>query len=294
MLAVLVAASLGASSGLYIKRVGFSSLALSGFRMGVPFLFMLAVMIRGRRVLGPPAQRRALWGASGLNAVRMLLFVAAYKLTTVGNAVVLLYLWPVFALILDSIGARRKPSLAQAGLVALSFAGVLVMNLSRGLSLEAAGLRGSLLMIASAALFATTSIMFKKALATVHETDALYFQNAVGALVFCPFLVAELGSAPPIDLALGLLYGFSVGLVGFGLFFFAMKRLSLFQYGALAYTEVLIAVLLGALVFGERLGASQLVGALMVVAASFLSQRARSAPGPRAEPAPGPGPGAES
>lgn len=72
---------------------------------------------------------------------------------------------------------------------------------------------GGLFMIASAFLFAATVILFKGALATVHETDALYFQNAVGALVFLPFLLAETGRVPPPDLALGLIYGTSVGLV---------------------------------------------------------------------------------
>jgi len=165
--------------------------------------------------------------------------------------------------------------------MALSFAGIVVMNLSRGLALAAADLQGGLLMIGAAVLFATTSTLFKGALAKVRETEALYFQNAIGTVVFLPFLASELGGVGAADIAWASVYGLSVGLAAFWLFFFGMKRLSLFKYGALTYCEVPVAVLLGVLALGERLSPSQLAGALMVVVASFLAQRARSA-GPAA------------
>jgi len=277
ILSVLAGATLGASSGLYIKGVGFSSLAMTGFRMGIPFFLTLPSMIRGGRALGAPESRKGLWTASAINAVRMLLFVMAYKMTSVGNAVVLLYLWPIFALVFDAIRTKQAPGAARVGLVAMSFAGVVVMNLHRGFGLSGDDFYGSLLMIVASAAFAVTVIMFKDALASVRETDAVYFQNAVGAVVYLPFLIAELGSAPLIDIAIGAGYGASVGMAGFFFFFFAMKRLPIFQYGALAYSEVPIGVLLGVLVLGESFAPNQLAGAVIVVVASFLAQRMRSA-----------------
>ena len=277
ILSVLAGATLGASSGLYIKGVGFSSLAMTGFRMGVPFLLTLPSMLRGGRALGMPGRRKGLWTASAINAVRMLLFVMAYKMTSVGNAVVLLYLWPIFALVFDAVRTGQAPGPARLGLVAMSFAGVVVMNLHRGLGISGTDLAGSLLMIVASAGFAVTVIMFKDALASVRETDAVYFQNAVGAVVYLPFLIAELGSTPPLDIAIAAGYGASVGMAGFFFFFFAMKRLPIFQYGALAYSEVPIGVLLGVLVLGESFVPNQLAGAVIVVVASFLAQRMRSA-----------------
>ncbi|HET7838472.1 MAG TPA: DMT family transporter [Rectinemataceae bacterium] len=274
--AVLVAAGLGASSGLYIKGIGLSSLALAGFRMGVPFFAVLPYLARRGRMLGEKSERKGLWLASGINAVRMLLFVMAYKLTTIGNAVVLLYLWPIFALVFDCVRFRRWPERAQLGLLALAFGGVVTMNYHRGFSLSSEDFLGSALMILSACLFAATVIMFKKALAKVHETDALFFQNAIGAIVYAPFLFAELGGASLHDIGLGLSYGLAVGLVGFGLFFFGMKRLPLFQYSALAYSEVPFGLALGVLVLGEDISGTQLAGAAMILGASFVAQRLRT------------------
>jgi drug/metabolite transporter (DMT)-like permease len=206
----------------------------------------------------------------------MLLYVMAFKLTSVGNAVVLLYLWPIFALVFESARTKRAPGASRIGLVALSFAGVVVMNLHRGLGLSKGDLYGSLLMIASAAGYAVTVILFKKALESVGEADVVYFQNVVGAVVYLPFLIAGIVSAPARDIALGVVYGGTVGLLGFFCYFFAMKRLPIFQYGALAYTEVPIGMILGVLILGEGFVPNQLVGAIIVITASLLAQRLRS------------------
>jgi len=193
ILAVMTGAAISASSGLYIKTLALSSLALTGFRTGIPALIMLPAMVRNGRALGLPGRRKALWVASSLNAVRILFYVMAFKLTSVGNATVLLYLWPVFALVFDSARKKQAPGASRIALVALSFAGVVVMNMHRGLGISRGDLHGSLLMIASAAGFAVTMILFKKTLESVGEAETVYFQNAVGAIVYLPFLAAEIG-----------------------------------------------------------------------------------------------------
>ena len=57
--AILVAALLGASSGLYIKTLPFSSPGMTGFRMGVPFLFLLPYVLKRSMSLGPVRHRLA-------------------------------------------------------------------------------------------------------------------------------------------------------------------------------------------------------------------------------------------
>lgn len=137
---------------------------------------------------------------------------------------------------------------------------------------------GSLIMIVSAFVYAVTAVMFKKALKEVKEVDTVFFQNAAGGIVFLPFLVAELPGAAIAHVGLGALYGLVVGFIGFGLIFYGMKRLTLFQYGALSYTEVPFAVLAGILFLGEGLTINQMAGILLVVGGSFLAQRLRSLP----------------
>lgn len=276
VLAVLAAAALGASSGLYIKGLAFSSLAMTSLRMTVPFLLALPSAAKHGLLLGTPGMRWRLFLASALNAVRLYLYVLAYKLTSMGNAVVLLYLWPVFALAIDSVRLKKPLSIARVGILLLSLAGVVVMSLDKGFSLASVDLLGSVCMIASALIYAGTNIILKDVLSVMSEIDTLYFQNAIGAFVFLPFLIAEIPNVPLSHLGIGVFYGVAVGFVGFGLFFVGMKRLPLFQYSALSYSEVPFAVLLGIVFRGERMTVLQGLGMALIVLGSFLAQRSRT------------------
>ncbi len=273
VIALICATSLGASSGLYIKGLSLSSFALSGLRLGVPFLLVLPAVAQKRLLLGPREHRLKLWSASLLNAVRIFLYILAFKLTAMGNAIVLLYLWPIFALLLRCAGAGKFPKPGQMLILLTAFAGVVVMNLHRDFSLQGKDLPGSLFMILSALILAGTMIIFKSTLKDMSETHTLFYQNGIGALFFLPFLFVETSSVPLAHLGLGALYGFLVGFCAFGLFFYALKRLSVFQYSAMTYMEVFFGLLFSVVILREQMTVNLAIGVLMVLSASFLAQQ---------------------
>ena len=273
--ALFTAAALGASSGLYIKGLAFSSLAMAGFRMSVPFLIVIPFVARRGLLLGTPGYRKRLYFASVLNALRLLLYVLSFKYTSIANAVALLYLWPVFTLVIDGIQSRRRLDMARVGVLSLASIGVALMNAHQGFSVSGKDLIGSGFMIVSAFLYAISTIIFKQALKDMRETDIMYFQNGAGAIIFLPFLIAAIPGAEPGHVALGLLYGLAVGFAGFGLFFVAMKRLPLFQYSALSYTEILFGLAFGIMFRGDVLRVTQVLGVIFIVAGSYAAQRLR-------------------
>lgn len=162
--AVILAAAVGASSGLYIKSISLSSFALTGFRMGIPFLFFLPLVIKNKLVLGMKGSRKKILLGSLLNAVRMFLYVLAYKLTTITNAVVLLYLWPIFALLLDNFIYKKKLRLNEILILFMALSGVIMLNLRQGYSLTGSDFLGSVVMILSALIFSVTMLVFKNIL----------------------------------------------------------------------------------------------------------------------------------
>ncbi len=281
--AILMATALGASSGLYIKSLPVSSLGLTGFRMGVPFLILLPMMIRRKMILGPVQNRKRIWTGSLLNAVRMFLYIASYKLTTMTNGVVLLYTWPLFALLINAVVTREKLKLREIALLFMAFSGVIFLNIHKGFSLSGPDMLGSLLMIASALIFSISTLIFKGALTDHSEGEVLYFQNALGALIFIPILMAEIKGVPAGAILTGVFYGFSVGILGFGCFFIALKRLPIFQYGAMGYIEVFFGVLYGILLLGEDIYWNIVVGALLILVSSFLSRLEKKQAPPTAE-----------
>ena len=270
--AIILGTLIGASSGLFIKGISFSSLAFSGFRMGVPFFILLPMMIRKGLVFGPKEQRKNLWFGSLFNAVRMLLYILAYKLTSIANGVVLLYLWPLFALLLEAAVLKKMLKLKEIGLIFLALTGVVCLNLEKGFSFSQEDLMGSFCMILSAFVFSASALIFKNALGDHSEGEVLYFQNALGAVIFVPFMLVELPAATVTETGVAAMYGLLVGIVAFGCMFYAMKRMPIFQYGALTYLEVIFGVVFGLLWLQEGFSLSKGVGILLVLSASILSR----------------------
>jgi drug/metabolite transporter (DMT)-like permease len=230
-------------------------------------------MILKRKLLfGPAGNRRMIWTGSLLNAIRMVLYILSYKLTTLTNAVVLLYTWPLFALLIHSIRSGKKLNFRETGLLLTAFTGVITLNIHKGFSLSGSDMRGNLFMILSALIFSISTLIFKEALVDHSEGEVLYFQNALGAVLFIPILLLEIPGMPLTSILTGIFYGFSVGIVGFGCFFIALKRLPIFQYGALGYMEVFTGVLFGILLLGEEIRWNILLGASLILITSFLSR----------------------
>ena len=270
--AIVLGTLIGASSGLFIKGVSFGSLAMSGFRMGVPFLILLPMMIKKGMVFGSTGNRKKLWLGSLFNAVRMLLYILAYKLTSIANGVVLLYLWPLFALLLDAAVRKKKLRITEIGLLMLALGGVVFLNLEKGFALSVEDLLGSLCMIVSAFIFSASALIFKDALVDHSEVEVLYFQNALGAVIFLPFMLAEVPTTVLVDTGIASIYSFLVGIVAFGCMFYAMKRLPIFQYGALTYLEVFFGLVLGLLFLDEGFSWYKGLGIALVLCSSILSR----------------------
>ena len=110
---LLTGAMIGALSGLFIKLLPFSTGALLGFRFGIPFLLMLPYITRRKNFLGRRKDRTLLWSSSFLNLLRMVFYVTAFRLTAIGNAVVMLYLWPVFSLAVEAAVGKKIPGIKK-------------------------------------------------------------------------------------------------------------------------------------------------------------------------------------
>ncbi|MEO0341026.1 MAG: EamA family transporter, partial [Bacteroidota bacterium] len=93
--AVLLAACLAGTAGLFIKNISISPVSQAWLRMGFPTLVMAFLMWWE----GIPFLRgnwRKMTGISVLGTIRMVFFFAAYYYTSIGNAVIICYTFPIF------------------------------------------------------------------------------------------------------------------------------------------------------------------------------------------------------
>ncbi|MBN1646905.1 MAG: DMT family transporter [Spirochaetales bacterium] len=282
--AVLAAAAIGGSAGLYIKNISYSGFVLTAFRLFMPVFVLLPVMIAKKLFSIPAGLGKRIWAPGIINVIRTLFFVLAYKFTEIANAVVLFFLWPVFALIISYIVRKEKPALAEIGIIITAFAGVVIMNLHRGFSFASRDLLGTIFMMLAALLYAVMVLLFKSVVREAGSIRTIFFQNLPGAVVYLPFIIAAFPAPGARDIILTVTYGIMIGLIEFFLFFFALKRLPVFEYSAMCYMEVVFGIIFGILVLGEHPTWNMYIGAGTIVAASLLAQiRKREKPAGPAE-----------
>ena len=97
VLMMVVTASLWSIGGLFIKVIDWNPFAIAGVRSFIASLVILAFLRKPKIHLSFPQVAAAV-----VNAVTMLLFVAATKTTTAANAILLQYMAPVFTAIIGA------------------------------------------------------------------------------------------------------------------------------------------------------------------------------------------------
>ncbi|MDA3948686.1 MAG: DMT family transporter [Spirochaeta sp.] len=281
-LLVLTAAALWGTSGLAVQLADMPAPVIALFRMAVPTVVIGSVFLIRRRPL-PRAGLSLRLGASALNAVRMFFFFTAYQYTSIANAVVALYTWPIFAAIFARILLKERISRTRAVLLAVAFTGIPLLYL-RALTNSATAtadpfLRNDIIgissMLLSAALHAMAIVLLKRATAGGSRLDSTFFQNVVGAVVFIPIVIVMRPELSLFQVSIGLYLGLIVGTIGFTLFFIGLHQASTAGTTNLAYFEVIVAVALSVVVLRQPVYWNTVVGGILIVVSVLLSRRIR-------------------
>ena len=247
-------------------------------------LFLGWLALSGTRSLPPGAYVPEALGAIGFNLVGTLLFLEAVRASPLSHTIPFLSFSPVFSVLLSALLLSELPGPLQLAGVGLIVLGAFLLNLARedlshpalflrGLTRE----RGSLLMLATALLWALGAIFDKRALrhapASVH---AVVVAAGIGlALLLALALRRELPQLLPLRRRPALLLlalGFAAAAQGLQLLALPLVLVSLFE-ALKRCVGMALALLNGAWFFGEPLTARKLaatalmgVGVVLVLA----------------------------
>jgi drug/metabolite transporter (DMT)-like permease len=266
---VILAAMLWGTGGIALRYIHLSSLAMSFFRVMVPTLIVLTWLLLKNKKLSIHWST-SLAVASILNAIRMYLYFIAYTLTTIGNAVITVYTWPIFASIFGALFFHERVTTKKIVLLFISFAGMILLFTGKTFSFGNSDIVGMIIMLISSATYALTIPIYKKELAKTSKLMTIYYQNVAGAILYLPIMIV---SHPQISLGQGLgasAYGLVIGLVCFFLFFEGLRHLSASTVGALSYIEVITSVTLGAIILHEPVTMYMIAGATLILGSSYF------------------------
>lgn len=257
---IFLTALLWSTGGVLIKFAPGNPIAINGARSIIAFLFFWVY----RRNIRLHFNKIIITAACCLTLTNTL-FVAANKLTTAANAIVLQYMAPIFVLIWDSIYRKKAPSKKQIGIVAMAFGGMILFFMDQ---LDGGRMLGNILAVAAGLCF--SGVFFLNSLPESCSEDSSMLAFFLSFLISIPFL----GDVKNMSMsglgAIAVLGIFQVGLA-YVLFSKGSKLTSPVSASLIGLLEALLSPLWVLIFYGEKMGRFALAGAAVILAAVILN-----------------------
>jgi drug/metabolite transporter (DMT)-like permease len=257
--AVAACALLWSTGGLFIKIVSWNPFALAGIRSVIGGAVILLYLRRPRFTWSLPQMAGAVCYAGC-----MILFVAANKLTTAANAIMLQYTAPLYAAAFGWAFLREKAAPLDWITIAVVIGGMALFFMDK---LTLGGMQGNLLSIASGVFFAG-SIVSLRAQKDGSPLESILLAHAITFAVSIPFLRAPWPSLEGWG-GLAFLGIFQIGISSLFLAY-GVKHVTALQSLLISVLEPLFNPVWVFLVIGEVPGPRALAGGAIILAAVTL------------------------
>jgi len=239
-------------------------------------LFLLGVLAVKKQRLSWEAIKRngILLIVSGvLIGFNWILLFEAYNHTTIAIATLCYYMSPVFVVLASPVLLKERMTAKKGFCVLLSVIGMLFVSGILTDTGEKRDFRGILFGLGAALLYASVVILNKK-ITAISAYDKTVVQLGSAALVMIPYLLLteNFGSIvlKPIPVILLFVVGILHTGVAYALYFGSFDKLPAQSVALFSYLDPAAAVILSATVLREPMGAWQIVGAVLVMAAAIL------------------------
>lgn len=265
--------------GVFVRYIPLPSSLIAMVRglLGAPFL-LLVMLVQKKRLSGAVIRKNLplLCVLGVLLGTNWILLFESYRFTTVATATLCYYTAPIFIVAASPFLLRERMTLRKLLCVLTALLGMVFVSGVAEKGIPSLGeIRGVLLALGAAVLYAAI-VMLNKKLKDISAFDRTIMQLAISALVLLPYNMLS-GGFQGISLS-----GFSalmllvVGVVHTGfayyLYFGSMEDLNSQTLAILSYIDPVVAVILSALILGEKLGLFGLTGAVLILGAAVVSE----------------------
>ena len=269
--------------GVFVRYIPLPSSIIALVRGVLATIFLLAVMAAVKRRPDGTAIRRnlaLLVISGGLIGFNWILLFEAYNYTSVAVATLCYYLAPVFVIIASPFVLGEKLTLRKTLCVAAALAGMVLVSgviqnyVSVG-NIEDLSLTGVILGIGAGALYATIILMNKK-LKDISSYDTTVVQLAAASIILVPYclLTVDVGllAVTPVSVVLMCIVGIVHTGIAYVLYFGSIKELPAQTVAIFSYIDPILAILLSALLLKENMDMLSILGALLILGSTFVSE----------------------
>jgi drug/metabolite transporter (DMT)-like permease len=255
---ILAAAALWSTGGLGIKNLEFPPLAIAGWRSLFALPILLLFLLRGARAT--VAKNRSVLATAVAYCLTVTLFVAANRLTTAANAILLQYTSPLWVIVLSIPLLHEKPHRRDYLTASGCFAGLLFFFVDE---LTFAGRLGNVIAVGSGLTMACLVVGLRFQGMQGAQSSALtsvVFGNLLCALVCSPWMAASFSSFGPRDWQILFSLGtFQIG-VAYVFFSAGIRHVTALRATLLGLLEPILNPIWVALGNGEIPGAGAAIG----------------------------------
>ncbi len=257
ILAVLAAALLWSTGGIFIKLVTLDAMQISFFR-GVFAAVVFIVIFR-----------KNIFYANGftfinaaLYAAILILFVIATKETTAANAIFLQYTAPIYVLIFEPLINKTKYERINIITIAVCFLGMTLFFMSK---LSPGYMAGNIIALLSGVAYAAFLLGMRKN-KKEYQFSSIFYGNILVALICFPSIFS-IGSLSTTDFLMVSYLGiFQIG-IAYAIFSYGLKRVYAIEASLLSMIEPVLNPVWVFFGYGEVPSFMAIIGGIIIISA---------------------------
>lgn len=267
--------------GIFVRYVPLPSSVLALVRGFVGSIFVFLFLMLRKSSISKEAIRKNLKMLifSGIAlGVNWILLFEAYRYTTVATATLCYYLAPIFVIMVSPVLLKEHLSMKQKICVAFALLGMIFVSGVLQTGIPALSEAKGILYGLGAAVFYATVILMNKKITEISAYDKTIMQLGTAAVVLLPYILLT----EPLGELMALLTPFSLGMllfvgivhtgIAYVLYFGSMKDLNAHTIAIFSYVDPIVAILLSALFLKEPMGLHGMIGAVLVLGSTFISE----------------------
>ena len=266
--------------GIFVRNIELPSTIIALARGIIGTLFLLLVVFAKGKGLDYSAIKRNLTilAASGACiGFNWILLFEAYRYTTVATATLAYYMAPIFVIMASPFVLKERLTAIKGVCVAMALTGMVLVSGVVQSGMDGVDFTGILCGVGAASLYATV-ILLNKFIKNISAYDMTIMQLGLAALVLLPYtMVTEnFGALSPDTNSLLLLAVVGVIHTGFtyAMYFSSIQSLKAQTVAIFSYIDPIVAIILSAVLLNESMDIYSMVGAVLVLGSTFVSELA--------------------
>ncbi len=252
------------SVGIFLRNIQVDELIITIARLGIGLIFLICYLLITGRFPKIDLKKFSfpLIATGLLLGLTMLFYMKAINITTLSNAVFLLYLGPIIATAITSLVFKETISKLNIFLLSIAFLGfTFLLEFKFNLS----GSMGNVLGFAAGLCYASYIVINRRISTHVDSMERSFYQFLFGLIILLPFIFTVNNisfSLKDIIWLTGI--SFFQGFLAITFIIIAIKNLKAIEYGTISYVEPLVASLIGYMLYSEQLTFLQFIGCVII------------------------------